>query len=106
MKAYHKLLANGKGVTVRWGLKEAGGKDVGRRTEMSYKAESPGKTAQHVKAQGAGDTVNDAVVHRKFTFLSGETCFPCDIMMFPVKLPEGYRFPNVPAQAMEAHPLL
>ena len=28
------------------------GKDVGRRTEMSYKAESPGKTAQHVKAQG------------------------------------------------------
>jgi len=49
---------------------------VGRRTETSYKAESSGKTAQHVKARGAGDTVNDAVVHWKFTLLSGESCFP------------------------------
>lgn len=48
------------------------GKTVGRRTEMSYKAESLGKTAQHVYALGSGDTVNDAVAQWKFTFLPGE----------------------------------
>jgi hypothetical protein len=41
---------------------------------MAYKAESPGKLAQHNKAQGSGDTVNAAVALRKFTFLSGEIC--------------------------------
>jgi hypothetical protein len=35
---------------------------VSRRTETSYKAESLGKAAQHVKAQGSGDRVNAAVV--------------------------------------------
>jgi hypothetical protein len=58
---------------------------VGRRTEMSYKAESPGKSAQHDKAPDSGDTVNDAVVQRKITFLSGEACFSCGIMYFPEK---------------------
>lgn len=53
---------------------------MGRRTEMSYKAESPGKSAQHDKAPDSGDTVNDAVVQRKITFLSGEACFSCGIM--------------------------
>jgi hypothetical protein len=47
---------------------------MSRRTEMAYKAESPGKLAQHNKAQGSGDTVNAAVALRKFTFLSGEIC--------------------------------
>ena len=37
-------------------------KAVSRRTETSYKAESPGKLAQHNEAQGSGDTVNGAVV--------------------------------------------
>ena len=37
------------------------GKTVGRRTEISYKVDSPGETAQHVYAQGSGDTVNDAI---------------------------------------------
>lgn len=30
-------------------------------TEMAYKAESPGKSAQHDKTPGLGDTVNAAV---------------------------------------------
>jgi len=62
---------------------------VSRRTETSYKAESLGKAAPHVKVRGTGDTVNGAAAQRKFTFLSGETCFPCGIMLFPVKSPEG-----------------
>ena len=45
---------------------------MSRRTETSYKAESPGKLAPHIEAQGSGDTVNGAVVQRKFVFLSGE----------------------------------
>ena len=32
-----------------------------RETEMAYKAESLGKSAQHDKAPGLGDTVNAAV---------------------------------------------
>ena len=35
---------------------------MSRRTETAYKAESLGKAAQHVKAQGSGDRVNAAVV--------------------------------------------
>jgi len=41
-----------------------------------YKAESQGKAAQHVKAQGTRATVNGAVAQGKFTLLSGEACFP------------------------------
>lgn len=47
---------------------------MGRRTETAYKAQSPGKSAQHDEAQGSGDRVNAAVVQRKFTSLSGEAC--------------------------------
>jgi len=47
---------------------------MSRRTETAYKAESPGKSAQHDKALGSGDTVNAAVASSQFTFLSGETC--------------------------------
>jgi len=36
-----------------------------------------GKAAQHVNAQGTGDTVNGAVAQGKFTFLSGEACPAC-----------------------------
>ncbi len=42
---------------------------MSRRTETSYKAESPGKLAPHYEAPGSGDTVNGAVVQRKFTHL-------------------------------------
>jgi hypothetical protein len=45
---------------------------VSRRTETSYKAQSPGKLAQHNKALGSGDRVNGAVVQRQLTSLSGE----------------------------------
>ena len=49
-------------------------KAVSRRTETAYKAQSPGKLAQHNKAQDSGDRVNAAVVQRQFTSLSGEIC--------------------------------
>ena len=52
-------------------------KAMSRRTEMAYKAQSPGKSAQHDKASDSGDRVNAAVVLRKFTFLSGEICPEC-----------------------------
>ena len=42
---------------------------MSRRTETSYKAQSPGKLAQHNKALGSGDRVNGAVVQRQFTHL-------------------------------------
>jgi hypothetical protein len=47
-------------------------KTVSRRTERSYKAESPGKLAQHNEAPGSGDMVIGAVVQRQFMLLSGE----------------------------------
>jgi len=47
---------------------------MNRRTEMAYKAESPGKLARHNETPDSGDTVNAAVVSRKFTSLSGEIC--------------------------------
>ena len=69
---------------------------TGRRTETSYKAESLGKAAQHVKALDSGDTVNGAEGLRKFTFLSGETCLWCGIDSCSVRLPDrGYRYPKV-----------
>ena len=35
---------------------------MSRRTETAYKAKSPGKVAQDIKAQDSGDMVNAAVV--------------------------------------------
>jgi hypothetical protein len=47
---------------------------MSRRTEMAYKAQSPGELARHNNALDSGDTVNAAAVSRKFTFLSGGFC--------------------------------
>jgi len=47
---------------------------MSRRTEIAYKAQSPGKVAQHTEAQDSGDRVNAAVVSPQFTSLSGEIC--------------------------------
>ncbi len=75
-----KVLAEGKGVSVRKGLKgwsEAQGepqarttkgsgnperKAMSRRTETAYKAQSPGELAQRNEAPDSGDRVNAAVV--------------------------------------------
>jgi hypothetical protein len=43
-------------------VKEASGKAMSRRTEIAYKAQSPGKLAQHNEALDSGDRVNAAVV--------------------------------------------
>ena len=48
-------------------------KTVSLRTETTYKADAPGKVAQHTKAQGSGVEVNDEVAQLQFAFLSGET---------------------------------
>ncbi len=60
--ALSQILAEGKGGTVRDRLEEASGKAMSRRTEMAYKAQSPGKLAQHNEARDSGDRVNAAVV--------------------------------------------
>ena len=65
-----KILAEGKGDLARGGLKEAGvqvseerdSETMSRRTEIAYKAQSPGKSAQHDESQDSGDRVNAAVV--------------------------------------------
>ena len=48
-------------------------KAVSLRTETAYKADGPGKGAQHAKARGSGAKVNAEVVQLQFAFLSGET---------------------------------
>jgi len=51
-------------------------KTVSLRTETAYKANGPGKVAQHSKAPGSGSGVNAGVVQLQFAFLSGETSIP------------------------------
>lgn len=46
------------------------------RTETAYKADGPGKAAQHAEAQGLGPEVNAEVVQLQFAFLSGEIPMP------------------------------
>jgi len=48
-------------------------KTVSLRTETAYKADEPGKVAQHTDAQGSGTEVNAEVAQLQFAFLSGET---------------------------------
>ena len=52
-------------------------KTVSLRTETAYKADGPGKVAQHTEAQGSGLEVNAEVVQLQFAFLSGETSATC-----------------------------
>ena len=56
---------------------------MSRRTEMAYKAQSPGKLAQHNKAPGSGDRVNAAVVQPQFTSLSREICLTSGLSTAP-----------------------
>lgn len=72
-----KVRAGGKGVSVRMGLKEARWRTCGptnrnRIVRLSLRASWHDIT----KPIGSGDRVNAAVVHGKFTFLSGEICLP------------------------------
>ena len=53
-----KVLAEGNGVPVREGLKEAGVQSyepTNPAESGTYKAQSPGKLARHNKAQDSGD---------------------------------------------------
>lgn len=47
-------------------------KAVSLRTETAYKADEPGKVAQHTDTQGSGSEVNAEVAQLQFAFLSGE----------------------------------
>jgi len=71
------ILGKGKGDVARCRLKEAGAKSTSRRTEMSYKAKRAGEFALQNETQDPVSMVNDAVVWRQFTFLSGEICSTC-----------------------------
>lgn len=51
-------------------------KTVSLRTETAYKANGPGKVAQHIKAPGSGPGGKAEVVQLQFAFLSGETSIP------------------------------
>ena len=60
-----KVLAEGKGGTVRDRLEEAGAQSyepTNPAESGTYKAQSPGKSAQRDEARGSGDRVNAAVV--------------------------------------------
>ena len=48
-------------------------KTVSLRTETAYKADEPGKVAQHTDTQGSGSEVNAEIAQLQFAFLSGET---------------------------------
>jgi len=82
-----KVLTDGKGVTARWGLKEAGVQscepslpwtrsgEQKRHIKLSLWVRQHLSTCertgrQHNKALGSGDTVNGAVAQRKFTLLN------------------------------------
>ncbi|MGH8066928.1 MAG: group II intron maturase-specific domain-containing protein [Candidatus Entotheonellia bacterium] len=52
-------------------------KTASLRTATAYKANGPGKVAQHTEALGAGPGVQAEVVQLQFAFLSGETSIPC-----------------------------
>jgi hypothetical protein len=45
---------------------------VSLRTETAYKADGPGKVAQHTDTHGSGPEVNAEVAQLQFAFLSGE----------------------------------
>jgi RNA-directed DNA polymerase len=51
-------------------------KTVSLRTETAYKANGPGKVAQHTEAPGSGPGVKAEAVQLQFVFLSGETSSP------------------------------
>ena len=75
------ILGKGKGGVARCRLKEAGAKSTSRRTEMSYKAKQAGEFALQNETQDPVRMVNDAVVWRQFTFLSGEICLTCHCLL-------------------------
>ena len=56
-----KILAEGRGGTVRDRPEEASGKAMSPDFIGTYKAQSPGKSAPHDKALDSGDRVNAAV---------------------------------------------
>ena len=62
LKILTKILAEGKGGTVRDRPKEASGKAMSPDFIGTYKAQSPGKSAPHDEARDSGDRVNAAVV--------------------------------------------
>ena len=77
-KRLRLAMASQEGVTVRWGLKEAGVQSYEPSLPRTRSGEQePHKTghpgvSQHkmTKPCGSGDTVNDVFVQRKFTLLN------------------------------------
>ncbi len=70
-----EVLAEGKGVSARGGLKEARAQSCEPTNRNRIEGSVPGRVSTTSRSpSGSGDRVNAAVVQRKFTFLSGEIC--------------------------------
>ena len=75
---------------MREGLEEAGvqvsedSESMSRRTETAYKAQSPGKSAQHDEAQGSGGRVNAALGVSRWSL----TCVEKDHVLIRGDLPD------------------
>jgi len=79
------VLAKGKGVAVRWGLKEAPSKTLARRTETAYEAAVPDKVARHTEVQylTAGIDVNAAGISVKVVCLTRGDLTSCLVLPAP-----------------------
>jgi hypothetical protein len=69
-----ELLAGGKGVPATVGLKAARGKVPSQRTEISYKASLPDKSAKQDEVRSRGRSADEVAAweERQQTFLTGE----------------------------------
>jgi len=73
------VLAKGKGVAARRGLKEARSKALARRTGTAYEAAVPDKVARHTEVQylSAGMVVNAAGISVKVVCLTRGDLMAC-----------------------------
>ncbi len=73
-----EVRADGKGDSARNGLKEAGWRTCGPTNRNRIEGSASGRVGTTQRSPwGSGGRVNAAVVHERFTFLSGEICLLC-----------------------------
>ena len=79
------MLAKGKGVVARRGLKEAHSKALARRTGTAYEALMPDKVARHTEVQylSTDIDVNAAGISVKVVCLTRGDLIPCLVLPVP-----------------------
>ncbi len=79
------MLAKGKGVVVRRGLKEAHSKALARRTETAYEAAVLDKVARHTEVRylTTGTDVNAAGISVKVVRLTRGDLASCPVLPVP-----------------------